>query len=106
MVEQRTENPRVPSSILGLGTISVGAALAREHHQAFFWPKWRNRQTRQSQKLLRGDSRVGSSPTFGTIMEAQGAMPYQVPSCVVVARGTLNPLALVRIQARQPYTPR
>ena len=25
-----------------------------------------------------------------------------LPSCVVVARGTLNPLALVRIQARQP----
>ena len=24
-------------------------------------------QTRQSQKLLRGDSHVGSSPTFGTI---------------------------------------
>ena len=31
-------------------------------------PKWRNRQTRQSQKLLEGDLRVGSSPTFGTIM--------------------------------------
>ena len=27
LVEQRTENPRVPSSILGLGTISMGAAL-------------------------------------------------------------------------------
>ena len=25
-----------------------------------------------------------------------------MPSCVVVARGTLDPLALVRIQARQP----
>ena len=26
----------------------------------------------------------------------------KMPSCVVVARGTLDPLALVRIQARQP----
>ena len=26
-----------------------------------------------------------------------------MPSCVVVARGTLDPLALVRIQARQPF---
>ena len=25
-----------------------------------------------------------------------------MPGCVVVARGTLDPLALVRIQARQP----
>ena len=52
MVEQWTENPCVRSSILRLGTS--------------FRPKWRNRQTRQSQKLLGGDSRVGSIPTFGT----------------------------------------
>ena len=52
MVEQRTENPRVPSSILGLGTISLWAEVA----------EW---QTRQSQKLLEGNLRVGSSPTFG-----------------------------------------
>ena len=32
-----------------------------------FQPEWRNWQTRQSQKLLRGDSRVGSTPTFGTM---------------------------------------
>ncbi len=29
--------------------------------------------------------------------------PDTMPSCVVVARGTLDPLALVRIQARQPF---
>jgi hypothetical protein len=51
-VEQRTENPRVPSSILGLGTINLWAEVA----------EW---QTRQSQKLLEGNLRVGSSPTFG-----------------------------------------
>ncbi len=28
-------------------------------------PEWRNRQTRQSQKLLEGNLHVGSSPTFG-----------------------------------------
>ncbi len=34
-------------------------------------PEWRNRQTRQSQKLLEGDLRVGSSPTFGTTGNAE-----------------------------------
>ena len=29
-------------------------------------PKWRNRQTRQSQKLLGGNSRAGSIPACGT----------------------------------------
>jgi hypothetical protein len=63
-VEQRTENPRVPSSILGLGTI----VLFFDNVTGYIQPKWRNRQTRQSQKLLRGNSRVGSTPTFGTIL--------------------------------------
>ena len=40
---------------------------------------------------MEGDLHAGSSPAFGIM-----------PSCVVVARGTLDPLALVRIQARQP----
>ena len=31
-------------------------------------PKWRNRYTRQSQKLLGGNLRVGSSPTFGIMI--------------------------------------
>jgi hypothetical protein len=42
---------------------------------------------------LEGDLHVGSSPTFGI---------YKMPSCVVVAQGTLDPLAQVRILARQP----
>ena len=130
-VEQRTENPRVPSSILGLGTTSItgprenrrflwvylcGSGSAVEHllakervassnlvfrlfspqkktvrlqaypacatplyavkygnlrHAQGLKPKWRNRQTRQSQKLLGGNSRVGSNPTFGTISDAE-----------------------------------
>ena len=72
-------------------------------------------QTRQSQKLLGGNSRVGSSPTFGTTSEAVAFpndfatgkascynSPDKLPSCVAVARGTLDPLAQVRILARQP----
>jgi hypothetical protein len=66
MVEQRTENPRVPSSILGLGTSNYYRQPVAE--QTCITPaevaEW---STRQSQKLLRGNSRVGSSPTFGTI---------------------------------------
>ena len=80
-VEQRTENPCVSSSILLLGTLKYISAEVAE---------W---QTRQSQKLLGGNSRVGSNPTFGSDI---------MPSCVAVARGTLNPLAQVRILARQP----
>ena len=30
-------------------------------------PKWRNRQTRRSQKPLGGDTRGGSIPPFGTV---------------------------------------
>ncbi len=80
MVEQRTENPRVISSILILGTKLIGGSssavehlLAKERvassNLVFRSTKpaevaeW---YTRQSQKLLRGNSHVGSSPTFGT----------------------------------------
>ena len=35
-------------------------------------------------------------------VRARPSALYEMPSCVVVARGTLDPLALVRIQARQP----
>ncbi len=35
-------------------------------------------------------------------MSVRARPSARMPSCVVVARGTLNPLALVRIQARQP----
>ena len=81
MVEQRTENPRVPSSILGLGTKNLerewlsGRASPCQGEGREFESRlplhgadaevaeW---QTRQSQKLLEGDLRVGSSPTFGT----------------------------------------
>ena len=35
-------------------------------------PKWRNRQTRRSQKPLGGNPLVGSTPTFGTLL------PYQI----------------------------
>ena len=44
-------------------------------------PKWRNRQTRQSQKLLGGNSRVGSSPTFGTTSVRKTAC-FRVPTPV------------------------
>jgi hypothetical protein len=37
-----------------------------------FKPKWRNWQTRQSQKLLGGNSRAGSSPAFGTSRRKTG----------------------------------
>ena len=81
LVEQRTENPRVPSSILGLGTkilrrkwLSGRASPCQGEGREFESrlplhgvdaevAEW---QTRQSQKLLEGDLRVGSSPTFGT----------------------------------------
>jgi hypothetical protein len=109
-VEQRTENPRVNGPIPFLGTFSSGSSsvveclLAKEEVASsnlvfrsifVFGPKWRNRQTRWSQKPLGGNPRVGSTPTFGSA----GLMP----SCVVVAQRTLNPFAKVRILARQPY---
>jgi hypothetical protein len=50
LVEHATENRGVSSSILLLGTTAEVA-------------EW---QTRQSQKLLGGDSHAGSSPAFGT----------------------------------------
>ena len=49
MVEHLTENQGVSGSTPLLGTAEVA--------------EW---QTRQSQKLLGGNLRVGSSPTFGT----------------------------------------
>ena len=58
-----------------------------------FEPKWRKRQTRQSQKLLEGNLCVGSSPTFGR---------RKMPSSAAVAQRTLDPLTQVRILARQP----
>ena len=39
-------------------------------------------------------------------VRARPSALYRMPSCVVVARGTLDPLALVRIQARQPVPPK
>ena len=53
MVEHATENRGVSSSILLLGTAAEVA-------------EW---QTRQSQKLLGGNSHAGSSPAFGTNAE-------------------------------------
>ncbi len=72
-------------------------------------PKWRNWQTRQSQKLLGGNSRAGSSPAFGTSRQHRGLgrggwllASFSVPSSVKVAHGTLDPIVQVRILARQP----
>ncbi|GAG08870.1 unnamed protein product [marine sediment metagenome] len=52
MVEHLTENQGVSGSTPLLGTAEVA--------------EW---QTRQSQKLLGGDSRAGSNPAFGTTAE-------------------------------------
>jgi ribonuclease HI len=49
---------------------------------------------------LGGNPRVGSSPTFGTIDSKLKWV--SVPGCVAVAQRTLDPLAQVRILARQP----
>jgi hypothetical protein len=80
-VEQRTENPRVASPILALGTSKrkwcsgsmppcQGGGREFESRlplHCLFRPKWRNRQTRWSQKPLGGNPHVGSIPTFGSV---------------------------------------
>ena len=82
-------------------------------------------QTRQSQKLLGGDPRVGSTPTFGTAQGTgiRGRKPEvrrrtgylssvirllssgTLPSGVTVTHQTLDLVFKVRILARQPPQP-
>jgi hypothetical protein len=77
-VEQRTENPRVPSSILGLGTITCGSSSAVEHRLA--------------------KARVaGSSPVFRSIFL------FNWRHSQVVRQRTANPLSPVRIRVSPPF---
>gem|GEM_PF-2266717 len=88
MVERLLAKEEVASSNLVFRSIHLNAEVA----------EW---QTRQSQKLLGGNLRVGSSPTFGTshrqprVFDTSASNHYnatrKLPSCVVVAQGTLNP---------------
>ena len=65
MVERLLAKEKVASSNLVFRSIRVHPVVARAGFFLLVGPKWRNRQTRQSQKLMGGNSRVGSSPTFG-----------------------------------------
>ena len=118
VVEQRTENPRVPSSILGLGTSAfwggsgsvVEHLLAKERvassnlvsRSTQYQPKWRNGRRDSLKNCWRATSvsvRLRPSAPEETKEDTE---PPALPSCVVVAQGTLDPLAQVRILARQP----
>ena len=89
MVEQRTENPRVPSSILGLGTISL-------------WCRSGGMADAAVSKTVRVTSVSVRVRPSADKKEARFLYVNRMPSCVVVAQGTLDPLAQVRILARQP----
>ncbi len=115
LVEQRTENPRVPSSILGLGTIKYrgGSSSAVERLLAKEEVASSNLVFRSTGNTSRSGGMVDAavSKTVGgrppcrfesDLRHQDKSQQNKMPSCVVVARGTLNPLALVRIQARQP----
>ena len=82
MVEQWTENPRVPSSILGLGTIIAGCgnSSAVEHRLA--------------------KARVaGSNPVFRSIFVKLNGRHSQV-----VRQRTANPSSSVRIRVPPPFS--
>ncbi len=80
----------------------------------FCLPKWRNRQTRQSQKLLEGNLCVGSSPTFGTkaiqFITDIDREPFVTQNEDRLIRGVLEEVAVVttdkgcykRLTIRQP----
>ena len=107
-VEQRTENPRVPSSILGLGTKTGGSSsaveclLAKEEvasSNLVFRSIW---IISRSGGIGRRDSLKNCWRATSMSVRARPSALYGMPSCVVVAQGTLNPPAQVRILARQP----
>ena len=60
-----------------------------------FRPKWRNGR--------RGSLKNCWGATLVSVRVRPSAPDVALPSCVAVARGTLNPLAQVRILARQPF---
>lgn len=86
MVEQWTENPRVPSSSLGLGTICTHAEVA-ELVDATVSKTVEGRLSCRFEPDLRHHDKTKRNA---------------LPICVVVAQRTLNPLAQVRILDRQP----
>jgi hypothetical protein len=114
VVEQRTENPRVSSSTLLLGTryaIIGRGRLAVDYSFPYA-------------KLVRGlglqeQTRRSGGKVDATVSKTVGGQPpcrfesdlrhhdlrreqLSVPGCVAVAQRTLDPLAQVRILARQP----
>ncbi len=112
-VEQRTENPCVSGSIPLLGTASEVAErnetndrtplCEREVRERLNGvkastvnvPKWRNGR-RDSLKNC-----WGATPVSVRIRPS-APKPDKLPGCVAVAQRTLDPLAQVRILARQP----
>jgi hypothetical protein len=111
VVEQRTENPRVSSSTLLLGTsyafaerALLGGTVPSSEHQAsqpvgpsgVNAPEWRKGR-RDSLKNC-----WGATPVSVRIRPSAPYSEALLPGCVAVAQRTLDPLAQVRILARQP----
>jgi hypothetical protein len=114
VVEQRTENPRVSSSTLLLGTsyaVMRGGLLAVRY--PFLDAKLVGALGPQEQMRRSGgkvdatvSKTVGGQPPcrFESDLRHHG-LKYKrlsMPGCVAVAQRTLDPLAQVRILARQP----
>ena len=108
VVEQRTENPRVSSSTLLLGTSYAVVGAAGWQRSALFRqlvkpsgveaPKWRKGR-RDSLKNC-----WGATPVSVRIRPSAPRLEVLLPGGVAVAQRTLDPLAQVRILARQPST--
>jgi hypothetical protein len=110
VVEQRTENPRVSGSTPLLGTTHE---VGRQDHAGGRLPlrgetvEERTRVSRDGVPKWRKGRRDSLKNCWGATPVSVRIRPSAperntVPGCVVVAQRTLNPLAQVRILARQP----
>jgi hypothetical protein len=118
VVEQRTENPRVSGSTPLLGT--TYEVVQRIRPTVEYLPAQRETAENIEKRLRpRGQVRRSGGKVDATVSKTVGGQPpcrfesdlrhhglscrrLLVPGCVAVAQRTLDPLAQVRILARQP----